>query len=60
MPKFIIRFTEEVWNSLEVEAESKEEAEDKFWSGEYEYASAKAFGGEVQGDILIEQKEEVA
>ena len=55
MPKFIIAFTEEVWNRLEVEAENKEEAWDNFWGGEYEYASAKQIGGEIQGDILIEE-----
>ena len=61
MPKFIIEFTEETWYRLEVEASSKDQAWDNFWGGEYEYASAKEFGGEIQGDItIIEQKEEVA
>jgi hypothetical protein len=57
MPKFIIRYTEEVWNRLEVEAENKEEAENIFWGGECDYASAKEIGGEIQGDILIEEVE---
>lgn len=55
MAKFIIEFTEEAWNRLEVEAENEQDAREKFWGGEYEYASAKIFGGEIQQDISIEE-----
>ena len=60
MPKFIIEFTEETWYRLEVEASSREEALDNFWGGEYKYSSANQFGGEIQQDICVDQKEEVA
>lgn len=60
MPKFIIEFTEEAWYRLEVEASSREEALDNFWGGEYEYSSANQFGGEIQQDIYVDQKEEIA
>ena len=40
MPKFTIEWTNEDWYRMEVEAESKEEALDNFWSGEYNWDNA--------------------
>ena len=53
MAKFEIEWTEEVWYQKRVEADSKEDAMEKFWAGELDIDSSDSYGGEVQDSIEI-------
>lgn len=53
MAKFQIEWTEEVWYRKQVEADSQEEAMEKFWTGELDIDSSDSYGGEVQDSIEI-------
>ena len=55
MTKYLISWTEEVWQSVLIDAESKAEAKDKFWSVDFDTETVKIFGGEVQEGIDIEE-----
>lgn len=54
MPIYRIEWTEEVWNRLEIEAETEEEALDNFYMGEFDYQAVKITGGEIQDSVQIE------
>jgi hypothetical protein len=41
MGKYVISWTEELWYKMEVNADSKDEALEKFHAGEYDFDSAK-------------------
>ena len=51
MSKYEVRWTLERWFKVEIEAENPEEAESKFWAGEYE--NEQMFGTEIQEGIDI-------
>jgi len=54
MATFKVEWTEETWYRNYVEAESEDEARDKF--AEYEcFEGAEVFGIEVQDSVLIEE-----
>ena len=56
MTKFIISYTTEDWWRLEVEADSQEDAYDKFMSGEYNHSDAiLTEGGFLQDSIDISE-----
>jgi hypothetical protein len=55
MPKYLISFTEEDWYNITIEAESEEEAKDKFWRGDFDYEDTVHTGTEIQESIDIEQ-----
>ena len=57
MPKYRIEWTEEFWYALEVEAESKEDALDKFHKHEYDFGDAEDLGAELQDSITVEEVE---
>jgi len=54
--KYVIEYTEEMWYHLEIEADSADEASEKFWSGQADLDSAYLFGGEIHPDISINEK----
>ncbi len=60
MGKFKIEWTEEVWYRMEVEADSYDDAREKFWAGEYNLDNGTQTGGECQDSVEIEEIEEVA
>lgn len=60
MAKFVIEYTEERWFSIEIEADSEEEASEKFWTGECDFGNAYQFGGEIHQDITIIERKVVA
>lgn len=60
MPKFIVDYTEERWFSIEIEADTEEEATEKFWTGECDFENAHECGGEIQQDIRVIEKEGVS
>ena len=55
MPTYKIDWTREVWYRSEIEAESFEEAREKFWIGDYDDDKDEIFGSEVQENIDIEE-----
>ena len=55
MARFKIEWTEEVWYRQFVEADSVEEAREKFWNGEFDYAPRDVTGGEIQEGIDVEE-----
>jgi len=57
--KYEIKYTEETWYRLEIEADSEEQARDKFFSGEWE-EEPTIFGGELQDGISVEELEQVS
>jgi hypothetical protein len=58
MPKYIVKFQEEIWYDIEVEAASEELARENFWLGEVDISEARETGREIQQDMLIELKGE--
>ena len=60
MKTYKIYFTSNVSESIEVEASSEKEAEDKFDSGEFDLSDAKEEGREnLEVDLIEEIKEQV-
>lgn len=57
--KYEIKYTEETWYRLEIEADSEEQARDKFFSGEWE-EEPTIFGGELQDGISVEEVKKVS
>lgn len=56
MAKYEVSWTREQWFRVTLEADSPQQAEDKFWAGEYE--NEQQYGSEIQNDIDIDLKEE--
>ena len=57
MPKYRIEWTEEFWYTMDVEADSKEDALDKFHKHEYDFGDAEDLGAELQDSITVEEVE---
>ena len=55
MPRFLISFTEEDWYNITIEADSLEEAKDKFWSHDFDLEDIVHTGTEIQESIDVEQ-----
>ena len=58
MSKYSISWTQEIWNRATIEANSVEEAREKFWLGEFDISGTKETGAEIQDGIDIEELEE--
>jgi hypothetical protein len=55
MSKYLVSFTEEDWYSIVIEAESAEEAQEKFWSHDFNDSDLRHFGTEIQDSVEVEQ-----
>lgn len=55
MKTFKVDYTEEVWRTCEVVAETWEDALDKFWRNDYDLATDKVTGGEISENVDIEE-----
>jgi hypothetical protein len=53
--KYLISFTEEEWYNITIEADSFEEAKDKFWSHDFDQEDIRHTGTEIQESLDIEQ-----
>jgi hypothetical protein len=53
MAKYRISWTEELWYRMDVEADSMDEARDKFHAGEYDFDLAKNTNVELQDSVDI-------
>jgi hypothetical protein len=56
MINFEIRWTREQWFKVSIEAENQEQAEAKFWEGNYQ--NEQMYGSEIQEEIDVFQIEE--
>ena len=57
MNKYVIEWTEEFWYAMEVEAESKEDALDRFHQSDYDFGDAEPLGSELQDSVTVEEVE---
>ena len=58
MKKYKVHFVSDVYETIEVEANSPKEAEDKFDAGEFDLSDAKEEGREnLEVDLIEEIKE---
>lgn len=55
MPKYLISFTEEDWYNITIEADSYEDAKEKFWQGDFDNDGVVYIGCEIQESIDIEE-----
>ena len=55
MSSYLICFTEEEWYRIVIEADSFQEAKDKFWAHDFDLEDIVHTGTEIQESIDIEQ-----
>ena len=55
MSSYLISFTEEDWYNITIEADSLQEAKDKFWAQDFDFEDIRHTGTEIQESIDIEQ-----
>jgi hypothetical protein len=55
MPKYLISWTEENWYNITIEADSAEEAKDKFYNHEFDYEDSILVGSELQDSVEAEE-----
>ena len=55
MSNYLISFTEEEWYNITIEADSFEEAKDKFWAQDFDLEDIVHTGTEIQESIDIEE-----
>lgn len=56
MARFRVEWTREQWFYVEIEAESPEQAKEKFWDGDYE--NEQMFGSEIQEGVDVKELED--
>jgi len=54
--KFTIYWTENVYYTIDVEAESKEDALDKFHNNEYDLDNGYNYGVEMEDSVEVKEK----
>ena len=57
MPKFIIEWTEELWYSMEVEGDNREQVLDDFHGGVYDMSNGKNYHVELQDSVTVAEEE---
>jgi hypothetical protein len=57
MGKYRIDWTENVYYTMEVEAESEQDALDKFHSGEYDLDNGRNYGVEMEDSVDVREAE---
>lgn len=59
MPKYEFEWTEELWFRAKIEGKDKQDAIDKFFTGDYpEYTGLEPYGSEIQNSIDITELED--
>ena len=58
MANYLISFTEEEWYNVTIEADSLQEAKEKFWSHDQDHEDIIHTGTEIQESIDIEEVEQ--
>jgi hypothetical protein len=54
MGTYIVHWTEEIWHRTIVEADSQEDATQKFWDNDIDWATDKIVGTEIQDSVVAE------
>jgi hypothetical protein len=57
MANYLISFTEEEWYNVTIEADSFQEAAEKFWSSDYDHEDVIHTGTEIQESIDMHEVE---
>jgi hypothetical protein len=55
MANYLISFTEEEWYNITIEADSLQEAKEKFWAHDFDHEDIIHTGTEIQESIDIEE-----
>jgi len=55
MPNYMISFTEEDWYNITIQADSFEEAKEKFWAQDFDLEDVIHTGTEIQESIDMEE-----
>ncbi len=55
MAKYLVKYQEENWYDVVIEAESEQEARDKFWEFDFDQNSARLVGEEIQENVEVEE-----
>lgn len=55
MPKYLVKYQEENWYNVVIEAENAVHAKEKFWEFDFDQNSAKLVGEEIQESIEVEE-----
>ena len=53
MTNYVVSWTEETWYRVNIQADSEEQAREKFWEFDFDQEESKQFGEEVQDSIEI-------
>ena len=56
MATYIVHWTEEVWHRAIVEADSQDEATQKFWDNDIDWATDSIVGSEIQDSVIAEME----
>lgn len=56
--EYEVRWTLEKWYKVAIEADSPEEAEEKFHNGSYDFDKEELYGAEVQDSVEVREIEE--
>lgn len=50
---YVVSWSEETWLRVCITADTKEEAKEKFWAGQFDMEEAKNIGGEIQDSVEV-------
>jgi hypothetical protein len=53
--QYKVSFTVERWGRVVIDADSEEQAREKFWAQEFDYEKVEQFGMEVQDSVDVEE-----
>lgn len=53
MSNYVVSWTEETWYRVNIQANSEQEAREKFWNGDFDMDESKETGAEIQDGIDI-------
>lgn len=55
MANYEISYTVEKWRKVTLEAASYEEAQEKFWAGDFDFDEVEEYGSEIQDSVEINE-----
>jgi hypothetical protein len=53
--QYTVSYTVEKWRRVVVEADSEEQAREKFWAGDFDHEEVEEFGAEIQEGVDVEE-----
>lgn len=58
MDKYVVSWTEEIWQRVVIEAESGDHARELFLSGEFDTDTVKVTGSDIEVDCVVRKVKE--